>query len=92
MTATTADTNLDWVTFTGQDDTEPCSFNAGACPKQATHVGYYEVILFCTHPRKPYCLGHAEYVSRHARDLAGLFHCSLCGPESVKRLIRVVTL
>ena len=93
MTATTADTSLDWVTFAGQDDTEPCSFNAGACSMQATHVGYYEVILFLHPPAQAVLRGPCGVlVRRHARDLARLFHCSICGPESVKRLIRVVTL
>jgi hypothetical protein len=89
-TATTPTIDLSWVTFTEDEESEPCH----RCTGEATHVGYFGVAAapsshpLCPHLRIPYCLSHAAVVLREARD-PGVFTCA--GGAWLK-LIRMVPL
>ena len=89
-TATDTGTDLDWITFTGEDHGEACGYQD--CRNQATHAGIFQVFRPCTHSRVPYCLTHRDVILRGAQKADGLFRCHACGPHATARLLRMEAL
>lgn len=88
VTTTLAPPELDlsWVTVAKSGRDTECTF--ADCHAQATHIATFRIVAVCTHPRRPYCLVHREYIVEQA-SICHRFFCRTCGPESLLVLLRM---
>lgn len=84
---TAADTDLDWVTFTDKQASQPCEY--GKCSSEALYVVRFRIIRGCTHPVLYFCVAHKDVIVERATWANGFFtHRDVC-PDSLTRLDNV---